>query len=261
MTITATTIPAGRIAEIKIGNSTVNIFGTLTTISTNAKISFTAAGSLTLAGIITIPNPLSFSAGNGRVVYIGIPGANQTIAPLTYNRLVITGIGNGAKTINGSVVVTDSLVLLSDTLVVNNPGILTLNNNATIVKTAGKLLSAPVFSGQADVVYNNVLRDTTGLEMPVAANVLRNLIINNIAGIKLGAAVTLNNKLTLQNGELFTDNFLFTITNAAGGVTTDPAIERINGYVNGKNKQNYRYNCRNKNFPFWYKHSTGVQRI
>jgi hypothetical protein len=234
MAITATTIPAGRIAEIKIGNSTVNIFGTLTTISANAKISFTAAGSLTLAGIITIPNPLSFSAGNGRVVYVGIPGANQTIAPLTYNRLVITGIGNGNKTINGSVVVTDSLVLLSDTLVVNNTGTLTLNNNATIVKTAGKLLSAPIFSGQADVVYNNVQRDTAGFEMPVAANVVRNLVINNIAGVKLGAAVTLNNKLTLQNGELFTDNFLFTVTNAAGGITTDPAIEIINGYVNGK---------------------------
>jgi hypothetical protein len=233
ITITATTLPAGRVAELKIGNSAVTVAGALTTISANAKITFTGAGVLTLAGIISIFNPASFSAGNGRVVYVGIPGSNQSVAPLTYNRLVITGVGNGSKTISGNVTVTDTLTLLSDTLQITG-GTLTLNNNATIVKTAGKIISTPTFLGQIDLLYNDVQKDTTGLEMPATANVLRNLFINNILGVTLGASVTVNNKLSLQNGELFTGNFMLNISNAAGGTTTDPAIERINGYVKGR---------------------------
>jgi hypothetical protein len=234
MTVTATTFPAGRIAEVRIGNSAVTVVGALTTITANAKITFTGIGALTLAGIITIPNPLSFTAGNGRVIYVGIPGTNQTISPLTYNRLVITGIGNGSKTINGNVIVTDSLTLLTDTLIVNGGGSLTLNNNATIVKTAGKLLSVPSFLGQIDILYNDVQKDTTGPEMPTATNGLRNLFINNISGVKLGNNITVNNQLSLQNGELFTDNFILNINNPLGGAITDPAINRTNGYVNGK---------------------------
>ena len=234
MTVTATTLPAGRIAETKIGNSAVTVVGALTTISANAKITFTGNGALTLAGIITITNPLSFTAGNGRVVYVGIPGANQTISPLTYNRLVITGIGNGSKTISGNVIVTDSLTLLTDTLIISGSGSLTLNNNATIVKTAGKLLSVPSFLGQIDILYNDVQKDTTGPEMPTTATVLRNLFINNIAGVKLANSITVNNQLSLQNGELFTDNFILNISNPSGGTISDPAINRTNGYINGK---------------------------
>ncbi|MBC7935034.1 MAG: hypothetical protein H7Y86_06710 [Rhizobacter sp.] len=250
MTVTATTVPAGRIAEVKIGNSAVTVVGALTTISANAKITFTGIGALTLAGIITISNPLSFTAGNGRVIYVGIPGANQTISPLTYNRLVITGIGNGSKTINGNVIVTDSLTLLTDTLLINGSGSLTLNNNATIVKTAGKLLSAPTFLGQIDILYNDVQKDTTGPEMPTAANVLRNLFINNIAGVKLANSITVNNLLSLQNGELFTDNFILNINNPLGGTNTDPAINRTNGYVNGRINRSIGAGTGIRVFPF-----------
>jgi hypothetical protein len=250
MTITATTIPSGRIAEMKIGNSAVNIVGFLTTITANAKITFTGIGALTLAGIITIPNTASFTAGNGRVVYVGIPGLNQNIASLTYNRLTITGVGAGSKTISGSVTVTDTLSLLTDTLLVNGGGSLRLNSNATIVKTAGKLLTAPVFLGQIDILYNDVQRDTTGLEMPTATNVLRNLFINNVSGVKLANNITVNNKLTLQNGELFTDNFILNINNALGGSPTDPAVERINGYVSGRINRTIGTSTGVRVFPF-----------
>jgi hypothetical protein len=249
-TITATTFPAGRIAELKIGNSAVTVVGALTTISSNAKITFTGMGVLTLAGIITIPNPLSFTAGNGRVVYIGIPGTNQAVAPLTYNRLVIAGIGNGSKTISGNVAVTDSLVLLSDTLQTTGSGTLSLSNNATIVKTTGKLLNAPVYLGQVDILYNDIQKDTTGPEMPAAPNLLRNLLINNVAGVTMSRDITINNKLTLQNGELFTDNFILTINNPLGGATVDPAVERINGFVNGKISRTIGANPGVRIFPF-----------
>jgi hypothetical protein len=252
MTITATNIPpSGRIAEFKIGNAAANVVGALTTTtSANAKITFTGIGALTLAGIITIPNAASFSAGNGRVVYAGIPGANQNVAALTYNRLTITGVGNGSKTIAGNVIVTDTLTLLTDTLIINGGGTLKLNSNATIVKTAGKILSTPTFLGQVDILYNDVQQDTTGLEMPTATGVLRNLFINNIAGVKLGNNITINNKLSLQNGELFTDNFVLNINNALGGTTTDPAIERTNGYVNGKINRSIGTSTGVRIFPF-----------
>lgn len=232
LTITAA-LNSSRIAELKIGNSAANVFGLLTTSTINSKITFTGIGALTLAGIITIPNTTSFAAGNGRVVYVGIPGTNQIVAPLTYNRLVITGIGNGSKTINGTVTVTDTLTLLTDTLQLGGSGVLRLNNNATIVKTNGKLLSSPTFLGQIDILYNNIVKDTTGLEMPAATNVLRNLYINNISGIVMSSNLTLSNQLSLQNGELNTNNFVLNITNSLGGTNSDPAIERTNGYVKG----------------------------
>lgn len=226
-------INSSRVAELKIGNSATNVFGILTTTTANSKITFTGIGALTLAGIITIPNATSFTAGNGRVVYAGVPGINQVVAPLTYNRLVITGVGSGSKTINGTATVTDTLTLLSDTLQLGGSGILRLNNNATIVKTRGKLLSAPTFLGQIDLLYNNVVRDTTGLEMPTATNVLRNLYINDVLGITMTSNITLSNQLSLQNGELNTNTFVLNITNPEGGISTDPAIDRTNGFVNG----------------------------
>jgi hypothetical protein len=233
MTITATTVPAGRFAELRIGSSAVNLAGGLITVSANARINFTGPGALTLAGVISIPNTGSFIAGNGRVVYFGIPGSNQTVAPLTYYRLVITGLGTGIKEINGAVVVIDTLTLLTDTLVVNPVGSLTLDNAVTVVRTGGILLSAPVFTGVADVVYNDIQRDTTGLEMPASSAVLRNLTINDIAGIKLGSNVTVNNNLSLLQGPLVTDIYSLDITNAAGGTGTDPGVSRNNGYVIG----------------------------
>lgn len=225
---------ATRIAELRIGGGAVNIAGLLATSTANAKINFSGTGILSIAGIVTIPFTSSFTAGLGKVIYVGIPGSNQTVAPLSYYRLAITGVGNGIKQINGSVTVADTLQLLTDTLAINAGGTLQMNNATTLVRTAGFLNNAPTFSGVVDLIYNDVTKDTTGAEMPVSTTVLRNLTINDIQGIKLGANTTVNNKLTLQNGPLFTDIFSFDISNTLGGATTDPAIDRTNGYVVGK---------------------------
>ncbi|HWK04314.1 MAG TPA: T9SS type A sorting domain-containing protein [Puia sp.] len=227
--ITATT----RVAELRIGGSAVTLAGGVVTTSANARINFTGSGALTLAGIITIPNASSFIPGTGRVVYFGIPGSNQTVAPLSYYRLVITGLGSGIKEINGAVTVTDTLTLLTDTLLVNSGGSLTLSNGITIVRTAGQLISAPTFAGTANIVYNDVAHDTTGLEIPSAAGVLQDLTVSDIAGIALGSNVTVNDNLNLQQGPLLTNNYTLAITNTAGGSGSDPAISRTNGYVIG----------------------------
>jgi hypothetical protein len=235
ISITGTT--STRTAELRIGSSLVNIIGGLATITANAKINFTGNGTLTLAGVINISNPTSFTAGNGRVVYVGIPGSDQIVAPLTYNRLVITGLGGGSKKINGAVTVTDTLTLLTDTLAITG-GSLALHNNVTIVRTQGKLISTPTFSGQINVVYNNIIKDTTGPEIPVNTATLRDLTINNTGGVTLGANTSVNNTLHLLQGALTTGIFSLNITNGLGGTITDPAIERVNGYVDGSITRN-----------------------
>lgn len=249
MSITATTVPANRFAEMRIGSSAVNIVGGLASITANAKINFTAGGALTLAGVISIASG-GFTAGNGTVIYFGIPGSDQLLAPLTYNRLVITGLGSGVKKINGTVTVTDTLTLLTDTLVVNSGAVLNIANGAAIVRTGGVLATTPVFAGIADLVYNDVTRDTTGAEMPVAAGVLRNLTINDVAGIKLGANATVSNMVNFQNGPLLTDVYSFTIVNPYGGVLSDTAVQRTNGYVIGTINRGIGTSTGIRTFPF-----------
>ena len=248
MSITGLT--STRLAELRIGNSAVNIAGGLATFTSNAKINFTGTGSLTLAGVISIANASSFIPGNGRVIYFGIPGSNQVIAPLTYNRLVVTGVGSGLKKIDGTVTVTDTLTLLTDTLQVDAGGILNMNNNTVLVKTAGKIITPPTFLGTIDVIYNNIVKDTTGMEMPSSTSALRNLIINDVSGIKLSSDVTVNNNLNLQQGALLTDIYTLNITNSSGGVTMDPAVQRTNGYITGTVKRSIGTSTGIRNFPF-----------
>ena len=221
----------GRLAELRIGEGLATVAGGLLSLSSSSKINFTGAGTLTLAGVVSIPSA-SFTAGIGRVIYFGIPGTNQVVAPLTYYRLGIAGIGSGLKTITGTVNVTDTLELFIDTLMVSG-GSLNMSNNSTIVRNAGYLVSAPNFIGSVDVIYNYIIKDTTGAEIPVAPAKLRNLIINNIGGVQLGSAVTVNNNVDLQAGALITDVYPFTISNPNGGATSDPAVQRTNGYVDG----------------------------
>jgi hypothetical protein len=85
------------------------------------------------------------------------------------------------------VIVTDSLTLLTDTLEINSGGSLTLSDGITVVRAAGRLLSAPVYAGVANLVYNDVLKDTTGSELPRLPMWVQQLTIDDFSGIALGA--------------------------------------------------------------------------
>lgn len=231
MAITGST--STRIAELRIGNGSVNLAGGLVTTTANAHINFTGTGTMTLAGVVSVTNTASFTPGNGRVIYVGIPGSNQTVAALQYYRLVITGVGTGHKVINGAVTVTDSLTLLTDTMEINTGASLTLSDGVTVVRTAGHLLSAPEYAGTANLVYNDISRDTTGPELPVAASVLQRLTISDINGIVLGGDATVNKNLDLQSGPLITGSYGLTLTNGEGGTGSDPGVTVANGYVEG----------------------------
>lgn len=246
--LSITGLSATRQAELRIGNSAVNVVGSLITATPNARINFTGSGTLTLAGIINIPDAASFIAGTGRVIYVGIPGTDQVVAPLNYYRLLIAGTGAGVKEINGPVSVSDTLTLINDTLMITG-GQLTLLDDATVVRTAGKLMQPPVFAGRVNLVYNNFARDTTGAELPAAANALQVLTINDGNGLDLAASCTVNGRLVLTDGALRTQTHTLTISNVNGGVSTDPAVERGTGYIIGRLSRKIGTGTGFRNFP------------
>jgi hypothetical protein len=244
LTLSALTRPS----ELRIGTGIANVVGALITFGGAAKIRFTGDGSLVLAGLVTMTNT-NFVAGNGRVVYVGIPGTNQNVASLNYNRLVVTGIGAGTKVISGTVNVSDTLTLLTDTLQINS-GSLTMANNSTIIRAAGKILSAPNFAGQVDLIYNNVQKDTTGPELPTNVQTLKNLTIANPGGIALNANAYVNQKIILTAGELDTRSSILFIRNIQGGLTDDPAVEQTGGFVTGLIERNIGASTGIRLFPF-----------
>lgn len=232
--LSITGINATRQAELRINSSAVNVVGSLITATANALINFTGSGTLTLAGLINISDPSGFIAGTGRVIYVGIPGTEQVIAPLNYYRLTIAGTGNGIKKIQGPVHVSDTLTLINDTLLVDG-GQLNIADNATLVRTAGKMMSPPAYAGRINILYNNFIHDTTGYELPVNTTTLQDLSIDNNNGVHLAAPCTVNGVLKLLNGSLNTEGYLLTLSQATGGSSAnDPAIERTNGYVRGR---------------------------
>jgi hypothetical protein len=235
--------------EITIGNGLNIISGALTTISDNAKINFTGSGTLILSGVINFAQN-NFNAGTGNVIFFGIPGIAQNVPAVVYHNLVISGIGNSLKTISGTTKVTDTLTLLTDTLAIINDGSLSINNNGTIVRTAGRMLFAPIFLGQVDLVYNNLLKDTTSFEMPSTTNTLRNLTINNFAGVEMNKNIYVNGLLKLDIGPLITGTFAVNISNPNGGITNDPAVNRTLGYVIGKINRNIGTSTGVRIFPF-----------
>ena len=93
-------------AELRIGESLVNLYGLITANFVNSTIRFTSTGTLTLGGVIVFPTPANFLAGTGTVVYVGLPGVpdfQQDVPPFTYHNLTIAGVGSGVKTISGPV--------------------------------------------------------------------------------------------------------------------------------------------------------------
>jgi hypothetical protein len=83
-----------------------------------------------------------------------------------------------------------------------NSGNLTLGNSATITVTGGSFDAAPTFGSAVDLTYTGTTAITSGFEMPSSTSVLRNLTLNNVAGLTLASDATLNNTLTLTSGKL-----------------------------------------------------------
>jgi hypothetical protein len=79
---------------------------------------------------------------------------------------------------------------------------LSIANDAIIYKTGGNLSTTPAFAGQFDVEYDQYgSQIETGYELPDATDKIRDLIINNTNGVLLEKDITVNRKITFNNGK------------------------------------------------------------
>jgi len=221
-------------------------------INNTAGVSLTAAttysGTLTLTnGALT--NGAFLTVATGKTIVIT---AGSLVTAPTYAGTVNLTYNNTAATTTGVEIPTTATVLSN--LIINNAAGVTLNSAATIngtltltlgafnnganltfatgkaiIVTAGTLTNAPTFAGTIDITYNNTVAQTTGVEIPVSATTLNNLIINNVGGVTLNSAATVNGTLTLTNG-VFTNGAYLTIADTktivrtAGSLVTAPTF-------------------------------------
>jgi hypothetical protein len=138
------------------------------------------------------------SGSTGVVTKTFAAGAHTVAGAFTINHVnpatSTISLGTATVTANGPVVLTKGPLL--------NSGNLTLGNSATITVTGGSFDAAPSFGTAVDLTYTGTTAITSGFEMPSSTSVLRNLTLNNAAGLTLASDATINNTLTLTSGKL-----------------------------------------------------------
>ena len=156
-------------------------------------------------------------------------GSTQSISILpsgiNYAKLIISD-GNPSVNCNklfaGPITVNDTFTLNQGASTLTGGGFLTLADNATFVRTIGSLDVAPIFGSTVNVTYDGAAAISSGVEIPVATTVLKNLKIDTTASavVTLTSATNLNNKLTVNAGSL-----------ATGGLLTLKSSECCTAYV------------------------------
>ncbi|MEI7503242.1 MAG: hypothetical protein WCJ61_08150, partial [Paludibacter sp.] len=124
-----------------------------------------------------------------------------------------------------------NLVLTAGTLQSNSTNLLTMDNSATITRTAGTLSAVPTFGTSPSVVYSNTSAITTHNELPSS---VVGLTLNGTQAVTLSAALTVSGFLKLTSG---------TLTNSTGNITfnsggsTPVEITRTAGGFGGTGSQ------------------------
>lgn len=132
---------------------------------------------------------------------------------VSYAKLIISD-GNPSvncpKSFAGPITVNDTFTLNQGASTLTGGGFLTLADNATFVRTIGSLDVAPIFGSTVNVTYDGAAAISSGVEIPVATTVLKNLKIDTTASavVTLTSATNLNNKLTVNAGSLATGGLL-----------------------------------------------------
>ncbi|MCF8341156.1 MAG: T9SS type A sorting domain-containing protein, partial [Chitinophagaceae bacterium] len=147
-----------------------------------------------------------------------IPSDATELSNLTLNNAAGLILG-GATKVNGI------LTLSAGTL--TNGSNLTLGNSASIVRSGGSFDAAPTFGTAVDLTYTGTTAINSGFELPSSTSVLRNLTLNNAAGLTLASDATVNNTITLTSGKL---------TVAAGKTLTLPSATSL---INGASSTKY----------------------
>ncbi|OON68424.1 hypothetical protein B0919_12230 [Hymenobacter sp. CRA2] len=161
----------------------------------------------------------------------------------SYRNVTITGTGaaalSGPLTVSGTLTVQPGGSLMMACQPVTGSGSFALQAGAmlSICDPAGitasgatgavQLTGTRSFSPDANYVYNGTAAQATGSGLPAQ---VRNLTVNNAAGVTLSQPLGLSQVLTLTNGNLNTNAWALTLLSSAASTAL---VVNTNGVVNG----------------------------
>jgi hypothetical protein len=244
--------PVGTAVVISGSNLTgvtgISFNGTAATFTTNSATAVTAtvpAGATTGAVTVTTAggtsNGLSFTVTPGDLTV-----TNNVITPAsTYRNVTITGTGrlllNGPLTVTGTLLVQNGGQFITNCYATSGSGSLVLEAGASlsICDPAGLSASGAIqlsgtrsFSTDANYLYNGTAAQVTGAGLPAT---VRNLTLNNPAGVTLSADVSIREALAPAAGTFSTAGrvltLLSTATSTAYVAYTRPTAGSISGPV------------------------------
>lgn len=166
--------------------------------SVNVSNALSGAGSLTngttgilyLGGTSTITTLTANTSGN----LVCYNGTAQTVNPITYHHLTLSG--SGTKTTTG--------------ITVN--GILSMEGNGTVTASV-----VPTYIASSTIQYKGTAAQTTGVELPATFSGSGGVVVDNIRGVSLSSSTAISNGLNIVNGA-FTVGPNINLT--VGGTTT-----------------------------------------
>lgn len=150
----------------------------------------------------------TFNSGTGAVLFNGNPGSrilSGTTNTQFYDVTLNKTNGGVSLTVSSAQTVTNSLTL-TDGILDNPSGNLTVSSGATITKSSNGIIStAPPSGGPWSLIYVTATQPT-GLEIPASGN-LNNLTVdlNNASAVNLGQSITVSGAFNIVNpGRTFT---------------------------------------------------------
>lgn len=141
------------------------------------------------AAPLTVEAGAVFTATGSTVVYNGATVQDVAAANVAYASLTIDNAAGA--TLSAAITVPVTLTLAAGAFD-NSAAALTLGDGATIVRSGGELVAAPVFAGQVDLRYAGAISVTSGPELPapILTATLRNLTVSDASTVTLGSVAT-----------------------------------------------------------------------
>ncbi len=180
------------------------------------------------SGTVTLVNPIYSpnTAGNGRDLKITSTGSVNITNGVFYIGDGVSTATSGSTTyngfMNGSSLAIPNLVIQSGGITGRNFGLKTnlIVGKLTMISGAVEQVASAgtvTYSTGGTLTYNGTAAQTTsGVEFPTTGAPV-NLIINNAAGVSLGAAGTVSGALTLTSGNLSTGANTLTLNGTTSG--------------------------------------------
>jgi hypothetical protein len=184
---------------------------------------------------------------NSTVVYDGsesyiIPDlTSYGISSNTYNNLVIAG--SGEKILPNKDIWIRNDITLSENATLQSRALQTLFIAGNLTKLPGSTLLAD-YTGQW-IVFNGHSTQNLSGDFTSMDNQLRNIDVSNSYGIDLQNNITVKEKLSLSNGNIYASNQTVTLSRA----NDNAIVAQPGNYINGTLKRNLDWYMNNAVFP------------